>query len=414
MNPHYEKACLLAEQGRYSLAEKEALAALAEEPNSDRAYNILSHCQGNQQRYDEALVSVQQAIALAPDDAFHYYRLASIHKMSGQFALAQTAVTTSLKLDPDAAETYGMAASIYHHQDNLDQMLAFADKGLALNPEHQTCWNMRVLALLISGQMQTAETEVVRLLELYPDEAFSHAARGWVAIYRGKPAHSLEAFKTALQINPNSEWARAGLMEAIKAQNVLYRQMLRYSLWQSRFRQQKPGVFWALWLMLPPVRSLYALLVIFSWVLNYFCDVALRFHPYGSLLFTAKEKALNNVTVVIIGLFLGGAWLGLATQRDLFFLVGCLLGLTSYLACLSWTAESRTQQRMIGAAAGLCAVATLLFAGALLPFFNPTILRSMGTSVMSFLIGAVILLWIGRCLNPLWLGLQRKLKRPRA
>jgi tetratricopeptide (TPR) repeat protein len=314
MNQHYEKACLLAEQGRYSLAEKEVLAALAEEPNSDRAHNILSHCQSNQQRHDPAIASAQQAIALAPDDPFHYYRLACVYKAAGQYELAQKAIATSLQLDPNMAETYGIAAAIYQKQGKTAQMLAFADKGLALDPEHQTCWNMRVLALLIAERMQDAETEVVRLLQLYPDHAFSHSARGWVAIYRGKIAHSLEAFKSALQIDPNSEWARSGMMEALKAQNILYRGMLRYNLWQSRFRQSKPGVFWALWLMLPPVRSLYILMIFFSWGLSYLCDVALRFHPYGSLLFTAQEKAWNSGVALILGLFLAGLGLAIATQ----------------------------------------------------------------------------------------------------
>ncbi|PZO60826.1 MAG: hypothetical protein DCF15_01090 [Phormidesmis priestleyi] len=74
-NQHYERALLLAENHRYPLAKQEALMALAEDPQSDRTYNLLSYCYANQQRYREAIQAAQQAIEIAPEHAFHYYRL---------------------------------------------------------------------------------------------------------------------------------------------------------------------------------------------------------------------------------------------------------------------------------------------------------------------------------------------------
>ncbi len=250
------------------------------------------YCYANQQRYREAIQAAQQAIEIAPEHAFHYYRLASVYKLTRQYAKAQQAINTSLQLNPDDTDSYSMAASIYHGQGKTDKMLAAAGSGLALDPEHRTCWNMRILALLSLGRMAEAEADIKRSLQRYPDQAFSHAAQGWSATYQGKKAQSLDAFKTALQINPNSEWAREGLIEALKAQNGLYQFILRYDLWQASFRASNPGIFWAMWLLLllPPVRAIYLIVVLLTWLLKAFFNLLLRFDPYGRLLFAQKEK----------------------------------------------------------------------------------------------------------------------------
>ena len=46
----------------------------------------------------------------------------------------------------------------------------------------------------------------------------------------------MEHFREALRLNPNMEWARQGILEALRARNPIYRVMLRYFLWMSRFR----------------------------------------------------------------------------------------------------------------------------------------------------------------------------------
>ena len=50
---------------------------------------------------------------------------------------------------------------------------------------------------------------------------------------RGDFRGALEHFREALRLNPSLEWARAGLVEALKARYPVYGLLLRYFLWMS-------------------------------------------------------------------------------------------------------------------------------------------------------------------------------------
>ena len=288
-NYHYEKARLLAEQGRWDLAEKEALAAIAAVPESDRAYNILSYCYSRQGRHEAAISAAQQAISLSPENAGHYYRLADVCERAAQYKLATAAIETCLSLNPTDEDAYSLAASICLSRRDIKSMLTFTAKGLSLNPEHESCWNKRVLGLLVAGRLDEANQEAERLMAGYPDRAFSHAARGWLAIYQRKFQPAFGSFKVALQIDPNSEWARQGLIEALKTQNIFYRWILPYKLWQARLDRSSRVALTVL-LIFPPFRGLYLLLMLLSWAVGGMANITLRFHPYGRLLFPPKEK----------------------------------------------------------------------------------------------------------------------------
>src|SRR5205085_1539069 len=67
-----------------------------------------------------------------------------------------------------------------------------------------------------------------------PEDAFSHANQGWTLLHEGKPRKALEHFREALRLEPEMEFARLGIVEALKARNLIYGLMLRYFLWMDR------------------------------------------------------------------------------------------------------------------------------------------------------------------------------------
>ncbi|MFK8184442.1 MAG: tetratricopeptide repeat protein [Phormidesmis sp.] len=335
----YERACLLAEQKRYQLAIEEALALLAASPNSDLAYNILSFSQVRQQQCPEAIRSAKQEIALAPNDSFHHYRLADALFLSEQYEAASKAITTAFQLNPQEPSYYALASAIYHDWGQLPSALDFAKQGLKIDPDHAGCLRVYIMGLADTEQWDVAEKAVARSLQLFPDLAFSHAAHGWLSVHQGKNAPAKESFKAALQLDPNSDWARRGMLEAIKSQNLFYRIILQYELWQRKFQRSKPGLFWAFWLAIPQLRAVYWLIVGITILIRYLFDIALRFHPYGCLLFTQKEKWLNNCgTFTLVLLILGGVATAQSESAN-FVLMGGLLGGAAYASCLSWFAQ---------------------------------------------------------------------------
>src|SRR6185295_5916341 len=57
---------------------------------------------------------------------------------------------------------------------------------------------------------------------------------GWALLHAGDAKRALEHFREALRLDPELEFARAGVVEALKARNPIYRVMLLYFLWMAR------------------------------------------------------------------------------------------------------------------------------------------------------------------------------------
>ena len=51
-------------------------------------------------------------------------------------------------------------------------------------------------------------------------------------------------FKETLRINPSLDWARAGMVETLKARNFIYRWLLQYFFFMARLQPQGAG--WAI------------------------------------------------------------------------------------------------------------------------------------------------------------------------
>jgi tetratricopeptide (TPR) repeat protein len=119
-------------------------------------------------------------------------------------------------------------------QDSLDS----AEKGLEIDPEDTGCINARAMALVKLGRKQQADAAIAAALELNPDNAFTHANHGWNYLAQGNPRKAQEHFREALRLDPELDYARAGIVEAMKARNIVYRAILGYFLWISRFSER--------------------------------------------------------------------------------------------------------------------------------------------------------------------------------
>ena len=50
-----------------------------------------------------------------------------------------------------------------------------------------------------------------------PENAHTNANQGWSLLHGGQPGKALEHFREALRLDPDLEFARAGMVEALKA-----------------------------------------------------------------------------------------------------------------------------------------------------------------------------------------------------
>jgi tetratricopeptide (TPR) repeat protein len=324
MSPELQRALLLYEQSRYEQAQTELRRLLASEPNDAFAHALLGLCLAKNKQLNEALQESQHAIHLAPDEAFHHYAMASVLVEREDFDDAGFAIAESLRLDPHQADAFSLQAAVRLQQRDWKGALASADKGLEIDAEHVGCTNLRAMALRQLNRKEEAAATMHEALAKAPEDAPTHANQGWALLQRGDPTKALEHFREALRIDPELDWAREGIVEALKARNPIYRLVLAYFFWMSRL---STGAQWGVLIggvignrllnalaksspglapFIFPVQVLYLIFVLLTWTAKPMFNLVLRLNRFGRMALSEEQvKASNWMGLVLLIALLG-------------------------------------------------------------------------------------------------------------
>lgn len=312
MTTDLTRAHLLLEQGRFSLAAEELGRHLASNPDDALAHCLLALCLSQMERHDDAVREARAATALAPDLAYAYYILGRVLKAVPRLKEAETAAHEALRLDPEDADTFALLAGIQISQSRWAEALRSAEQGLTCDPENLTCANFQGIALTQLGRRGEAVSAIQGALARDPENAAAHANQGWAALHAGDHRTALIHFREALRRSPDMEWARQGLLEALRARNPLYRVMLRYFLWSSRLSREGRWIFVVgFWLLprllnavipenssLTPFRAvaiaLYIVFAFFTWTARPLVNLTLRWDPFGRYALTPRQIICSN------------------------------------------------------------------------------------------------------------------------
>lgn len=309
MSAHLQRARLLLAQSRPADAERELLPALASSPGNPEVHAVLALCRLRLERPADALEPATTAIGLAPDWSFPHYVHAIVLRDLGKHKAALDAVAEAIRIDPDEANHFTLQASIHLQRDDWSAALASADAALALDPEDNDAANLRAMALVRLGRKDEAVHTVDGNLSRNPNDAFSHANQGWNALHRNDPRRAQEHFREALRLDASLDYARQGLLEALKARNPIYRGMLAYFLWMGRMSQK---IQWAfiigvvfgnkivrnlaasnpgLVVVVIPLQVLFYGFIYLSWTSVPLFNFTLLFDRFGRQVLTRRERA---------------------------------------------------------------------------------------------------------------------------
>ncbi len=318
MNKHLAQAQLLLQTRRYKDAESALRQALAAAPNDAHAHALLALALYYQDRNDEALRESRTAIGLAPDADYAYYVRALILLDQDRPDDALRAIREALRLDPNDATYHAVVSRIHMRKREWKPALAAAEAGLQCDPEHVTCLNLRAMALVRMGRKVEAEAPLAAALARAPENALTHANHGWALLHADKVKEAFDAFREALRLDPTLNWAREGIVEALKARNLLYRLLLRYFLWMSRLTEEQQwgviGIFHGirvalrvvarafppLWLVVFPVLLLFQFFAFLTWVARPLFALLLRYDRFGRLALSDEDMVASTWMAVCL------------------------------------------------------------------------------------------------------------------
>jgi len=375
MSRHVERARLLLAQSRAADAEQESMLALAVQPDDPHALALLALSRLEQGKAEPALAAAEQAVGLAPAEPYLHNVRAHVLRDLGRTGDAFAAAHEALRLDPGDADHFSLLASIELTRGKWPAALESAENALALNPEHVTAANLRAMALVRLGRKAEAMESVEYALDRAPENAFSHANQGWNHLHRNDPKKAQEHFREALRLDPNLEYAREGMLEALKARNPVYRLMLAYFLWMGRqsarfqwifvlgiffggraaaaLSQSQPGLNWLWW----PLFGLFYGFVYLSWTAHPMFNLLLLFDRFGRHVLSADQRAGAGWFGGVFGLALGGLgwWLGSGSEIGLFGAV--VFAVLSICVAATFGKTGRSRLILAATTLGLAAVA---------------------------------------------------------
>lgn len=234
-SPHRARGDHLFRMGWMDQAEREYRMAVSDDPRDPIAHCMLALVIGSQGGRDaEALREARDAIALAPDLAFGHRVEAMVHLEGDRAREGERAAREAVRLDPEDEDNHAALSHALQAQRRWTEALAAADAGLELSPADTQLLNLRAQALVGLGRKDEAGATLMGALARDPENADTHANQGWALLHRGDRTGALGHFRESLRLDPQGEWARAGLVEALKSRNPLYAAMLRYFLWMQR------------------------------------------------------------------------------------------------------------------------------------------------------------------------------------
>lgn len=331
MSSHIERARLLIYQSRYELATKELQKALAADPDDPVAHALMAICLAEQKKFDQAYGEARQAATIAPDMPYTQYVLAYVRFQQDFLLEAEQAVNKALQLDPWDADHFALLAQIKFQQKKWRDALEAAESGLEIEAEHLTCANLRAMALNRLGREDEAGEALEDALAQDPENAFTHANQGWTALQRGDATKALEHFRESLRLDPTNDWARSGMVEALKARYFVYRLMLKYYFFMSRLsgRAQWFVLIGAYFVakIIPFLFIPYLIFVFLSWTSDPLSNLLLRLNRYGRLLLSKEEITASNFVggLILAAVVIGGIAVMTAHKTAIITAAGCAM-----------------------------------------------------------------------------------------
>lgn len=406
-----QRGLILKEQRRYAEAEKFFRDALAQNPHDAFALMQLAACQLQMpDRAKDALVSIDRAIGIEPNEAVYHGMRAFILCTLDRASDALKSAQAGIELSPDSSFVFTAEAQALLSLEKWSEAETAAREALALDADNSTAANQLAQALRLQNKMAENAGQISGMLARNPEDSHTHCSAGWAALQRGDRRTAEDHFLEALRLDPDSENARDGLLNSFRARSPFYRAYLAYCFkMQQLSRRGRWAVIIGLYVGSRFARSLftgpfaplgivisvlYLLLVLWVWIARPVGNFILLFDRFAKHALRRNEK--TEAWFVGGGLSLGILMLiaGFALRQDGLFLPGVALIATAFPFSMTFTNDSKTGAVLFGAIGAACLLACLsllldVVAKGIVPEDVTTFLFAGGVG------GAVLSTWIG-------------------
>ena len=169
----------------------------------------------------EALLPMQNAAALLPDDAEAHYNLGLTHQDLGNLNEAKNAYLHALRIDPDFFHAHNSLGVLSQSQGQIEDAQASFREAIRVNPRHADAHNNLGNALKEAGHADQAIACYRRALQINPDHLLARSNLGLVLEETGALNEAAACFQSVLERMPDAVDALCNLGNIFKKQEKL-------------------------------------------------------------------------------------------------------------------------------------------------------------------------------------------------
>lgn len=187
-------------------------------------------------KYDEAIASVEEAIALYPHEAKCSVRLADLYRAQNRMGPAVDAMQRAVELDPGNADVQQILLRTLIELGRYDEAVDTSRRLLKQSPKNILARDVLSIVYLQQGRLDQALKVTDELIHLAPTDSANHFKKGVLLQQKGEIASAMAAFIRAFELDPDGEMSD-DTREAIAAlDSYQLRQILTVAVEDPVFR----------------------------------------------------------------------------------------------------------------------------------------------------------------------------------
>lgn len=300
INATFAKGKALFHAGQFRLSERYWEEYLSHEPESVTGYYYLSVCKSVQRNGEEGLRLAERALEVEPDCEWGYLAQSTALCSSGRGIEALTAIDQALEKAPERLQAIAFSAWLHAHFGSHQKAKERAEQGLRTDPEDLWCHLTLARLMTLRGDHLDATEYLKQHLNKKPENPWLIEQLAWATLPKDRKMAE-ELFETALELNPECQSARQGLLLGKRVPHL----GILWNLPHSWLKGTGPLLVAYLLSFYPSARFVLVLFTII-WLNRAYSNLVLSLGRYRRLL-TEKEMREGPVTLgtFVLGL---GVW----------------------------------------------------------------------------------------------------------
>lgn len=171
-------------------------------PQNDAWYNRRGNLYADIGEHEKALEDYTRAIALSPEIAVYYANRGSSYYNLDKLDLAIADFTQCIKLEPDNAENFNSRGVIYHEAERYENAIADYSRAIALAPKIALYYLNRAQSYGRLDKLDEALEEAGRAIAMDSSNADNYNHRGNIYYDAQRYPEALEDYSRAVELNP--------------------------------------------------------------------------------------------------------------------------------------------------------------------------------------------------------------------